>query len=545
MSELDIVIELQPWVTGSQPGGFLEQCRTAVVPLVEGLLTALGIPGRTRVNVRFEPSLPAHRIMRITVDGRSCPYPDELMRWTAGYVTGALPGLEVPIIDAWKRLCREAAARADRPVLVPLVAQSCLEILKSDTSRLIGQEQVREYAEALTPPVRLAVARDIWPPPASWLGPVLRTLLKLRLSLSDGRGVATVLADAESRADVGDTVEHLVARLRAPACEIELARDTEDCLLALGRTALEGMFTSLREQLFNESGLDYPEFQLRVADDLKPGAFAFRIGALRTIPIHALGRDLCLVNDTAKRLQEEKIPAIPSLNPASAYPAAVVRRSERERLGPDRVSWDAQEHFMLCLAAALREHAEHFVDRSFTRARMEFVATYYPATARALTRLGYTDVRLTPLLRELAGEGISLRNIRRILDLVVEHAPSRRDDRLLMERLRRGLARQITEKHARGTDTVVAYLVDVKIEEIAGALAGSAAEDSREAILSAVRNEIAHLPPTVQRPPLLTTERARPGLRRILAPEFPRLSVIAFDDLNGDANVQPVARIAL
>jgi len=546
MSDVRIAIELQPWVGEGAPDDFLLECRRTIEPLVESLLGDMGIPGHVAITVILEGSLPAHRIVRVAVDGQQCHFPEELLRWTAGFVTGVPPSSELAVVEAWKKICRTSRASSRKGTgVVGLVADTCLEILKCNVSLFLGPEQVAEYAGSLAPPLRLSVAGDIWPPPASWLGPILRAVLRLRLALSDRRAVATVLADAGSGGGVNDVVESLVACLQPPGCEVHMAPDTLDRFLENDVTALQTLFANVREQMFTENGLDCPEFQLRVAEDLAAGTFAFKIGALRTPPLQALRHDLALVNDTAGRLRQSKIAAVPTLNPATGHPAAIVRLEQRERLGDDRTAWDFHEHFALCLAAALREHGRCFVHRTFARSRLEFIGKFFPATAAALSRAGYTDVRLAPLLRELAGEGISIRNIRRIVDLLIEHAPRRGDERLLIARLRSGLAPQITEKHAGGTDTVVVYLVDPAIEQmVCGSMRGPSESDG-EAILDAIRKEMAFLPPTALRPSLLTTQRARSALRGVVVREFPRLPVICFDDLVGAINVQPVARIAL
>jgi type III secretion protein V len=425
------------------------------------------------------------------------------------------------------------------------VALACLEILKRNAFALFGKEQVAEYAASLTPPLRLAAARDIWPPPVEWLREVLRAVVGLRVSVADRRAVATALADADSRGDARMIVEDLVARLRPRSCEIHLSVDALDRLVALELPAVHDVFPLVRDGLFVETGLDYPPFELAVASDLKPGSFAFMIGSLRTPPIRALSGDECLVNDTSQRLAADGIPSRPALNPATDQPAAIVALAQRDGLGNDRTAWDFREHFMLSLAAALRDHGRCFVDRTSTRSRLHVIEQAYPATAKALAGAGCTDARVTAVLRDLASDGVSIRNMRRIVDLLVEHARSARDDCLLMQRVRGGLSRMIADKYARGTDTVVVYLVDGKIEQIASALTRCPTDAQIEAVLTAVRTEQAFLPPTAQRPAILTTARARPMLRDIVRSEFPRIPVICFEDLPGAVNVQPVARISL
>jgi type III secretion protein V len=119
--------------------------------------------------------------------------------------------------------------------------------------------------------------------------------------------------------------------------------------------------------------------------------------------------------------------------------------------------------------------------------------------------------------------------------------------------VRAGMKRQIGGKYSRGTDTVVVYLMDPAIEEFVSNSAAMEqgaelnerlAEEQREPILEAVRREVRHLPPRAQVPCILTTGDIRHVLRETMALEFPRISVIAYEEILPSLNVQPVARIS-
>ncbi|MEO6000552.1 MAG: FHIPEP family type III secretion protein, partial [Chitinophagaceae bacterium] len=120
--------------------------------------------------------------------------------------------------------------------------------------------------------------------------------------------------------------------------------------------------------------------------------------------------------------------------------------------------------------------------------------------------------------------------------------------------VRAGLKGQISDKYARGTNTLVVYLLDAKIEQIlskwnkedldGNGLEGSMSDEA-DKIITAIRSEFAYLPPTAMVPAIWTTIEARPVLRRILQYELPRISVIACQEILPDVNIQPVARISL
>ena len=64
-------------------------------------------------------------------------------------------------------------------------------------------------------------------------------------------------------------------------------------------------------------------------------------------------------------------------------------------------------------------------------------------------------------------------------------------------------------------------------------------------LLDAVSTEVGSMPPTAQNPVVLTTALIRYRLRKALRGAFPRLSVLSYQELTPDMNIQPIARISL
>lgn len=548
---LKLSLELRGEVLGVESELPLRQCESAILSRVNGLMTTLGVPGSAAVSISaVTDAAAADRVLRLSVNGERCRYSDELLHWTASYVTGADPVAGMSIVEAWKGIATAARATADglARTVVDLVTETCVEIVKCNRRLLLGDDQVEAYAAALEPPLRLAAARDAWPPSAEWLGPILRDVLELRASIADRRAIATVLADAENDSHPRAVVEELMATLGPSAFEIQLAADVADRLTAGETAAVRDLFAFVRDGMFVETGMNYPEFHLVIADDLKPGTFAFAVGPIRSTPLRALLDDEHLINDTSDRLKQNNVESRPALNPATAQPSAIVSTSQRDAMGKaleQYTTWDFRGHVILSMAAALRQHGSCFVNRNFTRDRLDLIGKVFPAIGTLLAAKEYADVHVTGVLRALVAEEISIRNTRRILELLIQCPHSRSDDRLLLGWVRKGMSRALREKYARGTDTVVVYLLEPRIEAMISRPKRQPTEAEWDAILSAVRAEIAYLPLTAQRPAVLTTALARPALRKALESEFPRFPVICYEELPPDSTVQPVARIAL
>ena len=64
-------------------------------------------------------------------------------------------------------------------------------------------------------------------------------------------------------------------------------------------------------------------------------------------------------------------------------------------------------------------------------------------------------------------------------------------------------------------------------------------------ILDAIRREIANLPASAQKPVVITDMELRRFVRRMVELEFPALSVLSYQELAPELNVQPVGRITM
>jgi type III secretion protein V len=111
-----------------------------------------------------------------------------------------------------------------------------------------------------------------------------------------------------------------------------------------------------------------------------------------------------------------------------------------------------------------------------------------------------------------------------------------------VEFIRARLKRYISHKYSRGGNTLVVYLLD-RISEDILAEPNKVDAAAETAIMRAVRDEIGSLPPTAQRPAILTTMQVRSRLRRLVSLEFPHLAVLSYQELSPDMNIQPIARI--
>lgn len=362
----------------------------------------------------------------------------------------------------------------------------------------------------------------------------------------------------------------------AKTIQVELGRTLYDVALKAAQDpepgkehAIDDMAKMMRDGLYYELGIRLPPLEFVFGETLEDQEFRIRVNRLRG-PMHrGLGPDSVLVNDTVDRLTLLNIKGSEAVNPANGAEAAIIPLEYAdicEQAG--LTTWDSAGYMILSISATLRQHASVF----FTIAQAEYnlmqLDQAFPMLVfNVLER--YPVVAVTKVLRGLLTEEISIRDLRSVLEALLElngttdvafdryivftvreahlATSARPVDALteeeIVEFVRNAMRRYISHKYTRGGGTLVVYLMEPTIEARIQEPATLDASE-RNQLIEAVESEVGNLPPTAQNPVILTATGVRARLRRELEKEFPHLAVLSYQDLSPEMNIQPIARIS-
>jgi type III secretory pathway component EscV len=458
-----------------------------------------GLP--VRLDVVFEIVAADHlrgQPLRVAVAGRRCPVPAQVAADALAYANRTFPDR-----TSWESAMAVMAPEA-----------------RHDALALIVREAVAAHPEVLVPP-----------------DDPLAELLRHGISVA-GEDL-DALRDRIRTSGVGAELD----RLASPTVDLLI----EPAYLRTLTTDADGgeLFAFMRDGLFEELGFGLPPMRVCFEPDLPERGLAFRINATRTLPHIGLAPDTILVNDTVERLRLLAVEGRPAVNPGTGQPGALVSGDKQEMLeSAGLTTWSPFGCYILVLAATLRARIADLVTPARVRDTLAQLGKAFPAVAASVPQRDVGDL-LTPLLRALLAEGISVHNLRQVVQLTRRHAvaPELTDGLDLLSFVRSGMADAIGKKASRGTGTVVVYILDPEFEH--DLAKGEPADDAlAEEIRNAFQTELRHLPPTAQVPCVLTTHRNRVALRDVLRDEHPSMTVLAYTDLPAGVNVQPVARIS-
>lgn len=343
---------------------------------------------------------------------------------------------------------------------------------------------------------------------------------------------------------------------------------------AIDKTKIENMFGMMSDGLYYELGVMVPKVAIGIDERLNEGEFRIRLNDLWFPPIRGLRQGQFLVNDTVDRLLLIKVSGKPAINPANDSECAVIRDENHtlnicEKAG--LTTWDPEGFIVLALSAEFRRNADAFISTTTVKHSTDQLEIAFPALVN--TALKHVSIsELTGILRALLEEEIMIRDLRRILEVLIsthtslhsEHAPidqnlgerlvdnlrrswePQLDDNKYIESLRIAFKRYIQKKYAKEGKTLTVFLLDSAIEKRildADMQTFKPGDEDHDRLIKAIFYELGDVPSASRNAVILTTLEIRKKLRNMIKKEFPQLAVLCYQELDADLNIQPITRI--
>ncbi len=328
------------------------------------------------------------------------------------------------------------------------------------------------------------------------------------------------------------------------AAPVPAALELADDLLAAARTApaAAGGLAAVRATIWRELGVRLPPVTIR-RGELPAGGYRILVDEVPAASGVAPA-DEAVVLAAPDELALVGIAAAPEPDPITGRTLARVAAADAGRAASlGAVRWPL-DRALAATAGALARSAAEFVGVQEVQALLDGLEPASPALVREASRQ-LPPALLAEVLRRLVEEGVSIRPLRTILEALLEAGGAARGAPALADAARRALRRHLGHALA-GEGPLGALLLDPAAEEaVRGALTGeSLAMDPRiaAALLEALAAELrAHQEPPV----LLTSPDVRRALRGLVAPRFPRLPVLAYEELPPELPIRPLGRVAL
>ncbi len=309
----------------------------------------------------------------------------------------------------------------------------------------------------------------------------------------------------------------------------------------------------LRSAIYYDLGVMLPSVHVNGDAPLEETQYFI---AVKEVPIvyGSLRRDCVYVNDSAENISIFGIAGEDVRNPADLRPGAWIPAEQRElaELAGLRI-WEPADVILLHLSRVMKRYAHEFIGIQETQAYLDFASRGVPKLVEEVVPKVVGIAQVNDVLQRLVQEGISIRDIKSILEALSEWGRVEKDPTQLTEYVRSAMRRYISFRYAGVRESLFVHLLDAEIEDvIRGAIRRTSTgtylsldPNIAHDILEAIRRQIEQLPPTAQKPIVITDAEVRRFVRKMIELEFPELTVLSYQELAPELNIQPVGRISM
>ncbi|TEP77047.1 EscV/YscV/HrcV family type III secretion system export apparatus protein [Pseudomonas aeruginosa] len=369
--------------------------------------------------------------------------------------------------------------------------------------------------------------------------------------LAQGAGAPS--AKARGKAGGGKPKAGRLAEQEEFALTVPLLIDVDASLQErLEAMSLNEELVRVRRALYLDFGVPFPGIHLRFNEAMGDGEYLVQ---LQEVPVArgCLRRGWLLVRERAAQLELLAVPHEPAELQVPGEEASWVEQAHQDRLERSGCACLGLEQVLTWhLSHVLREYAEDFIGIQETRYLLEQMEQGYGELVKEAQRIVPLQ-RMTEILQRLVGEDISIRNMRAILEAMVEWGQKEKDVVQLTEYIRSSLKRYICYKYSSGNNILPAYLLDQAVEEqIRGGIRQTSAGSYlaldpaiTQAFLERVRQTVGDLAQMQNRPVLIVSMDIRRYVRKLVESDYAGLPVLSYQELTQQINIQPLGRIVL
>ncbi len=308
----------------------------------------------------------------------------------------------------------------------------------------------------------------------------------------------------------------------------------------------------IRQALYLDLGVPFPGTHLRFNANLDQGAYHILV---QEIPM-ARGKidpSSLFCKESPDHLDILKIPYTTDEDFLPGLHTVWVACEFREKMRQASISFlEPAQILTYHLSFVLKKYAGEFIGIQETRYLLEKMESDFPELVKELQRVLPLQ-KITEVLQRLVSEEISIRNLRSILEALVEWGQKEKDTVLLAEYVRSSLRRYISYKYSHGLNLLPAYLLSPDLEEtirngIRQTSGGSYLALDPETIhtlvgkVKALVGDLEHSP---SQPVLITSVDIRRYVRKLLENDLYELPVLSYQELTQEITIQPLGKIDL
>mgnify|MGYP002717029095 CR=1 FL=1 len=302
---------------------------------------------------------------------------------------------------------------------------------------------------------------------------------------------------------------------------------------------------AVRRKLTQDVGFLIPPVHIRDNLELSPTSYRLLVHGVpvATAEVHP---DRLLALDPGGALHP--IDGIPGKDPAFGLDALwiqPVQRATAEAAGYTVV--DPATVIATHLSHLIREHSPELLGHEEVQQLLANLAKTAPKLVEDLTPKSLPLAVVVRVLQNLLVERIPIRQLRKIAEALVEHAPSSQDPAVLTAAVRTALGRFIVQEIAGPSEELPVYTLAANLERVlqdsaqggGAALEPGLAERLQQSLATCAGQQEARNEPAV----VLVPGQVRAALARLVRHSVPNLSVLSYNEVPEDKRLKLLGTI--
>lgn len=306
---------------------------------------------------------------------------------------------------------------------------------------------------------------------------------------------------------------------------------------------------SIRKQFALNNGFIVPPIHIKDNLQLNPNQYTLALKGVMVaeteiMPGHFMAMD--------PGIATESIKGIPTKEPAFGLDALWVTEDKKERAQMSGYTVvDCTTVIATHISEIIKQHAHEMIGRQEVQNLLDNLAKTYPKLVEEIVPTILSLGTIMRVLQNLLREGISIRDLRSILETMADWAPSSQDPEILTEYVRHALSRTISSDLA--VDNTIPLLTlskpveDAVLDAVQHKETGSyLAIDPQLAqkILDAIGQAVP-LFQGGQKPVLLAAPQIRPHVRKLTERYYPGLIVISHNEILPTFKVKSLGTVSI
>jgi flagellar biosynthesis protein FlhA len=307
---------------------------------------------------------------------------------------------------------------------------------------------------------------------------------------------------------------------------------------------------SIRKQFALESGFIVPPVHIKDNLQLKPNEYSLvlkgvKVAGAEMLPGHYMAMNPGMATETIKGIETKE--------PAFGLPAIWISEDKKERAQiAGYTVVDCTTVMATHISEVIKRHAHELLGRQEAQNLLDNLKKVYPKMVEELVPDPLSLGLIMRVLQNLLREGVSIRDLRTILETMADYSSGVNDPDALTEHVRGALARQISSAYAEDGMLSVMTL-ERRVEEIFNqALQRTEhggtylALDPRQAqeILDAIAQQVQNFSGGTA-PVLLCSPTIRPHVKKLTERYLSNLAVISHNEIAPNLQVRSIGTVRM